>query len=138
MAAIELSGTLTLGDACGVSTCGSEAGDTAIPLAFGTCCSRPAAASPWVPAQAINSPGAFVALTTVGPTAPVKQGDFLYLRANAAVEVRLTTDDGAGGQTVTTLPPTDFLMMTFSATRPLELLEVRGTATIAYLVSGPS
>lgn len=138
MGTIEISGTLTLGDACGVSACGSETGDTTIPLGFGSCCSRPAAASAWVPSQAVASPGSFVALPNVGPTATVKQADFLYLRANAAVELRLTTDDGAGGQTVTTLPPTDFLMMTFSATRPLELLEVRGSATIAYLVSGPS
>ncbi len=138
MGAIEISGTLTLGDACGVSACGSETGDTTIPLGFGGCCSRPAAVSAWIPSQAVASPAAFVTLPNVGPTATVKQADFLYLRANAAIEVRITSDDGAGGQVAALLPPTDFLMMTFSATRPLELLEVRGSATIAYLVSGPS
>jgi len=136
--AIEISGTLTLGDACGVSACGDGAGDTTIALSLGSCCTRPAAASAWVPSQAVASPAAFVTLPNVGPTATVKQGDFLYLKANAAIEVRITNDDGAGGQVVALLPPADFFMMTFSAARPLELLEVRGSATIAYLVSGPS
>lgn len=87
----------------------------------------------------INSPAAFVELQGVGPTDTVTQGNTLYLKSNAPVDLRLTRDDGAGGQDVTETPGVHGLFVVeFSTTKPLELLEIRGSATIEYLICGPS
>jgi hypothetical protein len=76
-------------------------------------------------------------LQGVGPTDTVTQGTFLYVRTTSLVLLRLTTNDGAGG-TVVELNPVDGLYVReFGSQRPLELLEVQGTATIEYFVSGP-
>lgn len=134
---VTLSGTVSLGDACGLSGCG-ESSDLTVGLGFGSCCTRQAARSGGSQERVLNSPNAFVALPALGPSGDVTQGDFLMIRANAPVEVRLTTDDGLGGQTVIDPFVTDLVLMTFGTSRLLELIEVKGSAVLAYLVSGPS
>lgn len=136
MGSLNLTGTLSLGDCGGISSCG-DASDTSIDLGFAGCSSRSFGPSVHVKKRTVTSPSAFVTLGEVGASATVTQGDFLFLRANAAVEVRLTTDDGAGGTTTTT-SKTDYLLLTFPAPNYLELLEVKGSAQIEYVVSGPS
>jgi hypothetical protein len=85
-------------------------------------------------AMSLASPSAFVTL----PISPmVQQGDTLYLRSSDNVDVRITTDDGAGGSVVATFPCIGLLVMEFQATKFLKLLEVQGTTTLEYAVTGP-
>lgn len=87
----------------------------------------------------INSAAAFVPLQGVGPTDTVTQGDFLYLKCDNAIDLRLTVDDGAGGQTVITLEGIrGLVILEFDTTQPLELLEAQGVTALEYFVSGPS
>lgn len=85
----------------------------------------------------INSPSAYVALEGVGATATVVNADFLYLRSNGTLKLRITQTDGLGtllseqyfsGLKVIELPSTNCAV----------LVEVKGTATIEYLASGQS
>jgi len=80
---------------------------------------------------------AFATLDGVGPAATVTQGDFLYFKCDGQLVLRLTTDDGGGGQDVQTVPVHGLAVLEFPTTRPLELLEAQGTGKIEYLVSGP-
>ncbi len=86
----------------------------------------------------LQSPSAFVALDGVGAAATVTQGDFLYLKSDGPLDLRVTTDDGAGGTDVVVEPIHGLYVREFSSTKPLELLEAQGNAKIEYLVTGPS
>jgi hypothetical protein len=84
----------------------------------------------------VASPGAFAALDGVGAAATVTAGHFLYLKANAPMIVQLTCDDGLGGTVVAEVPVYGLLMLEFPATQPLELLKVKGTGMLEYMVVG--
>lgn len=84
----------------------------------------------------LNSTGAFVTLDGVGAAATVTQGSFLYFKADGAIDLRITTDDGAGGQDVVVVPVHGLAILEFSTTKPLELLEAQGAARLEYLVAG--
>jgi len=86
--------------------------------------------------RTINSPSAMVPLDGVGPTSTVTQGDFLYLKSDGIMELELTTDDGAGGQTVVVQPIQGVYAQEFPTTRPLEGLRIQGSGKIEYLVTG--
>lgn len=88
--------------------------------------------------QIVNSPSAFVPLNGVATDAAVTQGDFLYLKVNAAVILRITTDDGAGGTNIVEVPVHGVIIMEFPTLNALEVLEVQGTGTVEYLVTGQS
>jgi len=141
MSAITLSGTLTLGEGCGGTFgggCSGGAADTTYSLGLGSCPKLATAALGTGPStRSINSSGAFVALEGAGTS--VLRADFLYLHSNATVDIRLTVDDGSGGDVVLDpIPHRGLLIKEFPAEKYLKLVEVKGVAQIAYLVSGPS
>ena len=84
----------------------------------------------------VASPGAFLALDGVGPAATVTQGTFLYFKSNAPVILQLTCDDGLGSTVVIEQPVQGMYMLEFPSSQPLELLKIKGSATIEYLVVG--
>ncbi len=84
----------------------------------------------------LASPGAFVALQGVGPTDSVTKGTFLYLKSDALIDVRVTTDDGVGGSVLAIIPPSGFVLLELDATKFLKLLEAKGTARLEYFVCG--
>lgn len=85
----------------------------------------------------VNSPSAYVALEGVGPTATVVNADFLYLRSNATLKLKITQTDG-----LTTLVSEQYFsglkVIELPSTNCAVLVEVKGTATIEYLASGQS
>lgn len=83
----------------------------------------------------LASPSAFVALAGVPST--VSQVDTLYIRTSDNVDVRITTDDGVGGNVVTTIPCIGLLVLEFQTLKFCKLVEVKGTATLEYVASGP-
>ena len=84
----------------------------------------------------LNSVGAFVPLQGVGATDTVTKGTFLYLKSDAAIEVRLTTDDGSGGSVLAVLPPSGFVMIELDPVKFLKLLEAKGLGSLEYFVCG--
>lgn len=137
-AALTLTGTLTIGEGCaGIGGCAGANGNLSIALALSQC-SKSAAASVYVPSRLVSSPSAFVTLGEIGATATVKQGDTFFLQTNAPIELRLTNDDGAGGTTVQIVQVAGLFFCEFPAAKPLELVEVKGSATVMYVASGSS
>lgn len=87
--------------------------------------------------QRLASPSAFVVLAGIGATQPVTRGDFLYLRCDSAITLRITHDDGAGGSTVVSIPVHGLYIYEFQDTKFLKALEAQGSALLEYFVSGP-
>lgn len=85
----------------------------------------------------VSSPS-FGALQGVGATDTVTKGDFLYIKSSGPVLLRLTQDDGSGGNNVRLLDIDGLTVLEFSTSKHLKLLEVQGMATIEYFVSGQS
>ena len=86
--------------------------------------------------QVTTAVGVYSALSGVGATDTVTKGNTLYLRSNASLLVRLTTDDGIGGSVVAVLPVSGLCILEFDDSKYLKLIEVSGSALIEYLVSG--
>lgn len=126
-------GSSTSSPGCG---CGGAAGD--LQFAVGFRCPVQASAVANALKRAINSPGSFVPLSAVGATGDVTHGELLYLTSNAPITLRLTTDDGLGGSVVVTEEVNSIILRDYPSAKFLKLLEVKGIATIAYLVTGPS
>lgn len=84
----------------------------------------------------VASPAAFVALSGVGSGDTVTQADVLYFKPSGPVDLRLTTDDGVGGNVVAVVPIDGITMIEFPTSKFLKLLEVQGSATVEYFASG--
>ena len=164
MGALTLSGVLQVGPANPVDG-GFPGASENIPIGFisGT---KQYVPGTGVLTRNVASPGAFLALDGVGPAAAVTQGTFLYFKCNTPVILQLTCDDGLGpaaavtqgtflyfksntpvilqltcddglGSTVVIEQPVQGMyMLEFPSSQPLELLKIKGSATIEYLVVG--
>jgi len=136
---IALNGTVSVSEDCG--GCSGGAADTMIE--FGDACgsiSAPVHTGLAKRLVATPAPG-WVALSGVGATDTVTRGQFLFFKASAPVLVRLTLDDGSGGDVVLDPLPIDTLaplILCFQSAKFLKLLEVQGSGTVHYLVSGQS
>ena len=84
--------------------------------------------------QRLNSPSGFAEL--VGPGTVVTRATFLYIRSDTDLLVRLTTDDGAGGDDVVVIPVGGLFLFECSGSKYLKLLEAQGSALIEYLAAG--
>tara|TARA_Y100000034_G_C6819181_1_gene368767 strand:+ start:274 stop:462 length:189 start_codon:yes stop_codon:yes gene_type:complete len=60
----------------------------------------------------------------------------LYFKSDAPLTLRLTTDDGAGGDVVAVVPIHGLAIMEFNSTNFLKTLEAQGTAKVEYFLSG--
>lgn len=87
---------------------------------------------------AVASP-TWQALQGVGPSDAVQRGDTLYLKCNAALLVRLSTQDPLaplGPPIVQEIPVSGLLFIEFPPGSPLVLLEAQGSATVEYAITG--
>lgn len=66
------------------------------------------------------------------------RGNFLYVKTDSLLVLRLTVGDGAGGTTQVLLPVHGLTLLEFSAGRELQLLEAQGQSKLEYFVSGQS
>ena len=134
MGALTLSGVLQVGPANPVDG-GFPGASENIPIGFisGT---KQYVPGTGVLTRNVASPGAFLALDGVGPAAAVTQGTFLYFKSNTPVILQLTCDDGLGSTVVIEQPVQGLYMLEFPSSQPLELLKIKGSATIEYLVVG--
>ena len=84
------------------------------------------------------SPG-WAALQGVGSGDAVERGDLLYLRSDAPLTLRLSTQDPlnpTGPPVVRTVPVQGLYIHEFPQAEPLVLLEAQGSATVEYAVTG--
>jgi hypothetical protein len=85
----------------------------------------------------VVSPAAFLTLDGVGTLATVTHGTFLYLKCNAPMIVQMTCDDGTGtGTVIVEQAVHGLLMLEFPTANALQLLKVKGSGTLEYLVVG--
>lgn len=137
MSSITISGSISLSEDCG--GCAS-ADDLSVELA-GACGALPAPVHTGLAKRTVSvtSPS-WLTLSGVGEDDAVTRGQFLFLTTNAPIAIRCTVDDGSGGDVlqVQDVDPAAPLLKAFPAAKHLKLLEVQGSATIRYLVSGQS
>ncbi len=137
---VTLAGTITVGPQ-GICEGGFPAGLLQLPFGLGSglgSCggSKPAARKFWSHSE-VASQNAYVALDGVGTGESVTRANTLYLRTTAAVLLRLTLADPAGGPDIVSVVPMQGLwIQEFGNQGYLKLLEVQGTAGIEYFVSG--
>jgi hypothetical protein len=81
----------------------------------------------------LNSPSVYVPLPGLGANSDVANADFLYLKSNGPVFVRITQTAG-----VQVIHLQGMLMLEFPANDLLTLVELEGSATVEYFVSGQS
>jgi hypothetical protein len=140
MGQLTIGGSLAAGPPQGVSN-GFPGGRITIPLAFAQSSEGLAFnVATGILSRNVNSPGSFVALQGVGPTDTVTKGAFLYFKSATDIDLRITLDDGSGGDTVIT-PMTingGPFIWPFSASKFLKLLEVKGSGLVEYFVCGLS
>lgn len=136
MSSVVISGSLTVSEDCGCDS----VGDTSVELA-GACGSLPAPVHTGLSKRtvAVTSPS-WLALGEVGATRTVTHGQFLFLKTNAPISIRCTVDDGAGGDRlfIVDVDSAAPFLLAFPPAKYLKLLEVQGSATIQFLVSGQS
>lgn len=78
-------------------------------------------------------------LTGVGPTDVVTHGNLLYAKSNASMLLRLTFDDGSGGDVLSIIPINGGpVILPLDQSRFLKLLEVQGSGQLLYFVCGNS
>lgn len=86
----------------------------------------------------LDSAGAFVQLGGVDETiGPVKKCTLLYLRAPSAIQIRITRDDGLGGDLVTTEDHQGLFVKEWPDDKFVKLVEAKGVSLIEYFASGP-
>ena len=85
----------------------------------------------------------FTTLLEVGPGAVVTKGHFLWFKSNGPIELRLTTDDGAGGDVLSVIPLDGAFMQEFDiatlAGKFLKLLELNTLGQevlVEYFIAG--
>jgi hypothetical protein len=76
----------------------------------------------------------YIPVPGVSEDGPVTNARLLYVRTNGALLIRITTPTAA--DTPQVLPVNGLLLMEFPEADPLQLLEVKGTARLEYLVAG--
>lgn len=84
----------------------------------------------------VASPSAFVILDGVGSGETVSQGTLFYFRTQNEIRLRLTFDDGSGGDVVSEVPVDGLYIGEIPASKYLKLVEAQGSGVVEYFVSG--
>lgn len=133
MGQVKVDGTMSAGPASGGGSFPASSFD--VPLAL-RASPKLFVAATGVLSRSIDSPTAFVELSEVGAAGSVSRADVLYLRASGPVDLRLTTDDGVGGDVVAVVPVDGLVVLEFPVTKSAKKVEVKGTATLEVFASG--
>ena len=140
MGVLTIDGTLTGKPDSGASGT-FPSGYSSVPFTvFGT--QKTYAVTTGVNQASIAIAAAYAALPDIGSSTKVTHADTLYVRTNKLVNVRVTTDDGVGGNVVAIVPVKGLLVLEFDATKYLKLVEIAGHPTevtiVEWCASGPS
>lgn len=129
MGQLKLSGSIDAGPPT-VSSETFPASSFSVPLAFrsGTR-SFGTATGVLVRTVAVSSP-AFLVIATI------TRGGFLYLKTSGPLVLRLTVDDGSLGNVLELVPVDGLLIREFPSNLFLKQVEIQGSGTIEFFVSG--
>lgn len=84
----------------------------------------------------VNSPSSFQALSGVGPTDDVTQGNLLYIRTRSLMQVKLTFNNPLGGTTTAINQINGMCVMEIDPTAYLVGISVQGVGAVEWLVTG--
>jgi len=130
---VNITGALVAGPQS-TSDCGFPGGVLNVALAL-RIPSKPAAVQVTQVRQ-LASPSAYVALDGVGAGEAVTQGNFLYLKTNAPIVIRMTTKVAVGPNLVAEIPVYGLLILEVPDANYILLLEAQGAGTLEYFISG--
>jgi hypothetical protein len=137
MGQVSVSGSITLGPSSGGDGSFPASQDT-VPLALSQP-TKQAGAMTGCMSRQLNSPSSYVTLSGVGATDTVTRCDFLYIRSDAPIKVRVTQVDPAGGaDIVSELNLQGPWTHEFPANGYVKLVEAKGSARIEFAFSGIS
>ena len=138
MGQLTIGGSLAAGPPQGVNN-GFPGGRITIPLSFGQGTDGLAFnVATGILSRNVQSLSSFVPLQGVGDTDTVTKGAFLYFKSSTDIELRITLDDGVGGDKVIdgiTVNGGPFIWP-FSSSKFLKLLEAKGSGQVEYFVCG--
>jgi hypothetical protein len=100
---------------------------------------RPANKSAAVSVKAVRnlqSPSSYATLHGIGSGEDVAQANFLFVQTDNPIDIRITSDDGAGGSVVAVVSVNGLLMIEKPADKFIKLLEAQGTGVVEYFASG--
>lgn len=86
--------------------------------------------------RTINSSDAYVTLTGVGDDDAVTKANTLYLRNNGPMMVKLTFDSSPSADIESEFPLYGTIVLECGDTKYLKKVEVKGSGTIEFFVSG--
>lgn len=84
----------------------------------------------------LSSPSTYATLRGIGDGEDVAQATFLFLQTDNSIDVRVTCDDGSGGDVVSVVSVDGLLIMEKPANKFIKLLEAQGTGVVEYFASG--
>lgn len=87
----------------------------------------------------LSSPGSYAQLGGVDAAiGPVKKCTLLYLRAPSAIALRITRDDGLGGDLVSEEDHQGLFVKEWPDDAFVKLIEAKGESMLEYFASGPA
>lgn len=134
MGQVSISGALQ-GGPTGVSEAAFPAASILVPMKLSTDPKGFQQAS-GVLTRVLSDANVFVELGPIGRDVP--RVNFLYVKGGGDYRLRLTFDDGMGGDVVVTSDQTGFYMAEFPTTRFVKKVEIAAAITIEYFASGNS
>lgn len=137
MGQVSLSGTLSAGP--GAITGGGQFPSATATAQLGLRVEpSPFSAATGILQFSLDSSGSFVQLGGVDAMiGPVKKCTLLYLRAPSAIQLRITRDDGLGGDLVTTEDHQGLFVKEWPDDNFVKLVEAKGVSLLEYFASGP-
>lgn len=134
MSQIILDGTLTVAPP-GSGVCGFPNGAVSIPLGLSPSPKQSVVRSgPDV--RQVSSPSAYVQLTGVGSSDAVTRGNTVYLKTNSPFMVRATFDNTPDADIEAEFPVSGVWVLESGDTKYLKKVEVKGSGSVEFLVSG--
>lgn len=131
---VQISGTLIAGPT-EVSESTFPSGETSIPF-VGTPNPRSYNVDTGKDVARVNSPSSFATLSGIGENATVPQANFLYLRCDVQVQVRVTQLVPSSTPTTATISVKGLLILEPPPGSEITLVEIQGSATVEYYACG--
>ena len=83
-----------------------------------------------------GGPAEYVTLADIGVGSTVERATLLYLKSSGPLDVRLTCDDGLGGDVVSEFQQDGLSLVEFTDLKHLKKVDLRGSAQIEFFACG--
>lgn len=138
MGSVSISGTLTAGASGVGSSAAFPSAQVSIPFGLRADPTGYTAAT-GILQFPLNSAGSFIQLGGVDETfGPVKRATLVYLRVLSQVSLRITSDDGLGGEDVFEAEHVGLFLKEWPDDHAVLKVEAKGAALLEYFACGPA